>query len=139
MPTTGSALRVLLAGGSRDFRAVVERWLVRHSCVESVCTVSTGGEALARVVLAEVDLVLVDAQLPDTDGFEVTRRIKERPRPPLVVILVLFDSSAAQQEAASSGADALIDKTAFTQQLGPVLPDLVRRNAARLRPGEAPH
>ena len=136
MPTKGSALRVLLAGGSLDFQAVVKRWLVRQSCVATVHTAATGVETLTRCERGESDLLLIDAQLPDIDGFELTRRIKERPAAPLVVILVLFDYAAVQQEAAAAGADGLIDKTTFIQQLGPILPDLVRRQAARR--GDAP-
>lgn len=42
-------------------------------------SVATGGEGVARAVATRPDLVLVDMQLPDFDGFEVLRRLRAHP------------------------------------------------------------
>ena len=44
---------------------------------------ATGEDALAA---AEPDLVLLDLRLPDLDGFEVCRRLRERSRVPIIVV-----------------------------------------------------
>ena len=44
---------------------------------------ATGQDALAA---AEPDLVLLDLRLPDIDGFEVCRRLRERSRVPIIVV-----------------------------------------------------
>ena len=44
---------------------------------------ATGQEALDA---AEPDLVLLDLRLPDVDGFEVCRRLRERSRVPIIVV-----------------------------------------------------
>jgi two-component system cell cycle response regulator len=41
-----------------------------------VTTASSGQEALAICERAECDVVLLDAMMPDLDGFEVCRRLK---------------------------------------------------------------
>jgi two-component system, OmpR family, KDP operon response regulator KdpE len=50
--------------------------------------VGNGGEALRRFQLIRPDLVLLDLDLPDIDGKEVIRRLRERTFTPIIVISV---------------------------------------------------
>jgi DNA-binding NarL/FixJ family response regulator len=56
--------------------------VLRNACIEDghevVCAVGTGCEAAWRVAHEKPDLVILDLVLPDLDGFEVARRIRER-------------------------------------------------------------
>ncbi len=50
----------------------------------------TGGlEALKRVRTVSFDLILLDVQMPDLDGFEVLRRLKENPATRDVAVIML--------------------------------------------------
>jgi two-component system KDP operon response regulator KdpE len=69
----------------------------------------TGQEAIAQAATRAPDLVLLDLGLPDIDGFEVVRRIREWSRMPIVVL------SAREQEgdkirALDAGADDYVTK-----------------------------
>src|SRR5262249_57724384 len=44
-----------------------------------VLTAMSGAEALGICERAECDVVLLDVMMPDMDGFEVCRRLKEKP------------------------------------------------------------
>lgn len=125
MKTSLKSLRVLIAAGNRDFLAVARAWLRQHAAIGEVTAVDSAAKLLREVSLRERDLVLVDAALPEMDGFEVTRQIKGDPNAPPVVILVLFGSEAVRREAAAAGADACIDKSAFTREISPILGGLV--------------
>jgi CheY-like chemotaxis protein len=60
---------------------------------------ASGPEALARLQRESVDAVLLDLHLPDMDGIEVLRRLRENPKRPPVVILTAFASAANTIEA----------------------------------------
>jgi DNA-binding NtrC family response regulator len=65
---------------------------------------ASGQEALARLARDAVDAVLLDLHLPDIDGIEVLRRLREHPKQPPVVILTAFASAANTIEAMRLGA-----------------------------------
>jgi two-component system response regulator RegX3 len=48
-----------------------------------VARASTGGEALAA---GETDVILLDLRLPDMDGLDVCRRVRERSAVPIIVV-----------------------------------------------------
>jgi two-component system KDP operon response regulator KdpE len=49
-------------------------------------TAETAGDALASYERRQPDLVVLDLNLPDGDGFEVVRRIRERSGTPIIVL-----------------------------------------------------
>ena len=69
---------------------------------------STGAEALRIVAENSPDLVLLDVNLPDIDGFEVCRRLREQLGTltiPVVHISSTFVNERAQKLAMDGGAD----------------------------------
>ena len=73
---------------------------------------TTAKEALAAID-REPDLVLLDLQLPDLDGFEVCRRIKSDPARSWMRVLpitAVFTSEVARRRAIEAGADGFLTK-----------------------------
>ncbi len=61
-----------------------------------VITATSGREALEICERAECDLVLLDAMMPDIDGFEVCRRLKHNPAThhiPVIMVTALDQPS----------------------------------------------
>ena len=71
----GARLRVLVAEDSRINRILVVRVLQKlgHEAVEA----RDGREALALLAGQPFDLLLLDVQMPEVDGLEVTRSVRE--------------------------------------------------------------
>ena len=67
---------VLVVDDEPDFRAIVSHILERAGY--RVVAAADGTEALARFEESGPELVLLDGNLPDMDGFEVCRRIRAR-------------------------------------------------------------
>jgi two-component system, OmpR family, KDP operon response regulator KdpE len=74
-----------------------------------VLEASTGQDALLSLTLERPDLVLLDLGLPDMDGVEVTRRLREWSQVP-VIILSVREQESDKIAALDAGADDYLTK-----------------------------
>ncbi|MGA2895331.1 MAG: PleD family two-component system response regulator [Xanthobacteraceae bacterium] len=77
-----------------------------------VITAMSGKEALAVCERAECDVVLLDVMMPDMDGFEVCRRLKNNPAThhiPVVMVTAL-DQPSDKVRGLEAGADDFLTK-----------------------------
>jgi len=90
----GSTPKVLLVDDRRD-NLVALAAILQGLAVEPVA-VDSGDAALKRLLMDDFAVILMDAQMPNMDGFETARRIKERERTRNVPIIFL---TAADRDA----------------------------------------
>lgn len=90
----------------REFRTLLERGGHR------VISAADGSAALRTMAAHACQLVLCDAVLPDMDGFEVCRAIKQAPatRDIPVVLLMSSDDEVQRERAMQAGADDIAVK-----------------------------
>ena len=98
---------------------------------DEVVTAHSGAEALTQVALAGPDLVILDLGLPDTDGIEVCRRIREFSGVPIVV-LSAYGDERRKVEALDSGADDFVTKPFGMAELEARLRVALRHGSARV-------
>lgn len=70
---------------------------------------STGEEALAAVVIDEPDVIILDLGLPDLDGIDVVRRLREWSQIPIIILSVREDEED-KVAALDAGADDYLTK-----------------------------
>jgi two-component system KDP operon response regulator KdpE len=104
---------------------------------DEVVTAHTGAEAVTQVALAGPDLVILDLGLPDTDGLEVCRRIREFSAVPIVV-LSAYGDERRKVEALDSGADDFVTKPFGMAELEARLRVALRHGSARGDDAEHP-
>ena len=116
--------RVLLVDDDPDLGRLVQHVLKAHGYTPAR-QVATGREALES--LDEIDIVLLDQQLPDTSGLEVLDAIRTRPSPPAVVLVTGHGNESLVASALRRGADDYLAKDAALMELLPQILERVRR------------
>lgn len=86
-------LRVVIVDDEPPARARLRRLLKAHDAVEIAAECSDGAAAVQAIESAQPDLVLLDVQMPELDGFDVLRAL-DMPRLPAVIFVTAFDSYA---------------------------------------------
>jgi DNA-binding response OmpR family regulator len=92
-----------------------------------VLTASRGDEALRVLQEQAPDLVVLDVMMPDMDGFETLRRIREHSQVP-VVMLTARGSDADKLQGLQSGADDYITKPFNPDELEARIAAVLRRS-----------
>ena len=104
-----STIRVLLADERRLFASAVESLLASHPRFGLVGVAFDAEEAVRLAAELAPDVVVLDAELPEADGLEATRRICEATAPRMV-ILAGADPELDAVEAHDLGASAFLPK-----------------------------
>ncbi len=88
------------------------RWSLRERLTHTGHTVTEAATAAAAIanVSGDIDLVLLDLRLPDGDGLDVLRRIKELSPETLVILMTAYSSVQNAVEAMRLGAYHYVNK-----------------------------
>lgn len=114
---------ILVVDDERDNREAYAEYLRHHGY--RTAEAASGREALIKAGRSNPDLVLLDMRLPDMEGTEVSRRLREKAAGPMAIIALsacVFEQDIAA--ALESGCDAFLAK--------PCLPDEVLAEIRRL-------
>jgi len=99
-------VRILVVDDERPIRRFLNASL---SGQYAVFEARTGEEALAAVIANRPDLIILDLGLPDLDGLEVTRRLREWTQIPVIIVSVR-DQEDQKIAALDAGADDYLTK-----------------------------
>jgi DNA-binding NarL/FixJ family response regulator len=100
---------VLVVDDHDGFRAFA-RALLQSEGFEVVGEAADGASALEAVARLAPDLVLLDVQLPDLDGFEIAERLAADDDPPAVVLVSTRDAASYRRRLAETSAHGFISK-----------------------------
>ena len=131
MNACAEAARILIADDDDDAR----RLLVKYLTVKGfhVTTAEDGSEACRRVFADEPDLVLLDVNMPELDGWSVLQEIRSATDVPVIMLTVL-DSARDKVRGLAGGADDYITKPFDLKELEARIRAVLRRAAPQERP-----
>ncbi len=93
-----------------------------------VIRATSGRDALCVLDTTDIDLVLLDIMMPEMDGFEVCRRIKNTPRTQMVPVILVtaLDDLESKIKGIEAGADDFLTKP-------PNRPELIARTKSLVK------
>jgi DNA-binding response OmpR family regulator len=124
---------ILLVEDEKDIRDTVAFHLARHGF--RVKEAESGTEALAELERSLPDLVILDWMLPEMDGLEVCRRLRQREEAAFVSVMMLTARNGAEDTIAAleAGADDYVTKPFHLRVLTARIGALLRKSAIRRR------
>lgn len=96
MANEGNKPRVLLVDDSEVVHRLLQARLKHEDIILEKCL--SGPEALERVKEEPPCVILLDLQMPDMDGFEVLRRLKDSPATHNIPVIVLSGKSGSEDK-----------------------------------------
>jgi CheY-like chemotaxis protein len=147
-PAPRSALHILLAEDNPFNQKLALGLLGKEG--HSVVVVNNGAEAVAALEREPYDLILMDVQMPEMDGFQATRLIREseaaRGRRTPILAMTAYAMKGDRERCLEAGMDGYVSKPIRARELfdaiaavaGTVPPPAAPPEAESLAPGEAP-
>jgi two-component system KDP operon response regulator KdpE len=118
--------RVLVVDDERAIRRLLHTSLTAEGY--EVIEAETGAQALASAAREKPDIVLLDLGLPDQEGMEVLRQLREWSKVPVIVVTVRADE-AEKVAALDAGADDYVTKPFGMAELSARLRTALRHGA----------
>lgn len=110
MHTSQDTHHILIVDDSQAVRESLGWLLQDESSMKVTGEAANGSDAIRLAIKLKPDLVILDIELPDMDGFSVTRQLKNLPNPPLVVLLSIHSDLVSKKRGAVAGCDAFVEK-----------------------------
>ena len=122
-------IRVLLADDQRVVREGLAILLGLVAGVDVVGTAADGDEAVALARELRPDVVLMDLRMPNCDGVEATRRLRDLDADTRVLILTTYADDRSVIDALRAGARGYLTKDAGAEEIREALLQVVGGHA----------
>jgi DNA-binding NarL/FixJ family response regulator len=116
-PTVNPTVRVVIADDHPLVRSGLRTVLAAAPGIEVVAEASTGAQAVTAARSLRPDVVVMDLQMPETNGIDATRQIVAAVPNVAVLVLTMFDDDASVFSAMRAGARGYLLKGAEQDEI----------------------
>ena len=118
-------IKVIIIDDHTLFREGLQRLLVRHE-IDVISSVSNGEDGIKSIKKLEPDIVLLDLRMPNVNGIDVFKNIREHNKSLPVVMLTTSDDEKDLIEAFRNGASGYLLKDMEPDDLVVALRDVLK-------------
>jgi CheY-like chemotaxis protein len=111
-----AALHVLIAEDN-DVNLKIAELLLRRLGVTRIETARNGRETVDRALANSFDLILMDCQMPDLDGYEATRHLRESGCRTTIIALTASAMESDREACLAAGMDDFLAKPVLVEDL----------------------
>lgn len=115
--SSSSQIRVLLADDHAVVRAGICQFLEQADYIDVIAEARDGQDAMDLITRHQPDVAVLDIQMPNASGIEVTRWVRENHREVGVLILTAYDDDPYVMAVIQAGANGYVLKTASPDEI----------------------
>ena len=108
--------KVLVVDDEKQVRELLKEFLAEKGY--EVILASNGKEAVELTEKEQPDVILLDLKMPEMDGIEACRRLREQPKTQFIPIIVITGYADNKIVAVEAGADDFVHKPVNLTELG---------------------
>lgn len=112
-----SAIRVVLADDHGVVRRGIREFLTEAGDIQVLGEAENGAQALELIEQYRPDVAVLDVQMPEGSGIEVTRRLREKGVDLGVLILTAYDDPPYIRAAIDAGANGYVLKSSEAEEI----------------------
>lgn len=110
-------IRVILADDHAVVRAGIRKFLESADDIQVVAEADDGAQAIEMIQSQNPDVAVLDIQMPEMSGIDVTRWVRSNARSTGVLILTAFDDDPYILAVLQAGANGYVLKTADAEDI----------------------
>ena len=118
-------MKIVIADDSSLMRDRIKSLLNNINNISMVYEAKNGLEALQLIMEKEPDLAILDIRMPEMNGIEVLKKIRELKLKVIVCILTSYPYEQYRKRCLEAGADYFLSKTEDFEQIEIVISDMV--------------
>ncbi|MCE5228102.1 response regulator [bacterium] len=124
------APRIMCLDDDNDFLTLMQHAIMAKLPTAQLTALNDGYDALVSIGASQPDLLVLDMRMPNIDGAEVCRRLKENPITSELPIIIVtgHDTPDQHEELAHLNVDEILSKSTPIDELAGQIADFVKDN-----------